>query len=142
LSAPSGLGGLASRIVDAMGGLLGSAVDPLTDPSNFDDRTMNPFDEDADDEDADDDQDADDKPDVKADDPDEAQEAQEAEEPEEPALAEAAAPGNAPPGDVLPPGDVPPTGAAVPQVNGSPADASNGSTPCEIAADELPQAGQ
>ena len=145
LSAPSGLGGLASRIVDAMGGLLGSAVDPLTDPSNFDDRTKNPFDEHADDEDADDDQDADDKPDVKADDPDEAQEAQEAheaEEPEEPALAEAAAPGNAPPGDVLPPGDVPPTGAAAPQVNGSPADASNGSTPCEIAADELPQAGQ
>jgi len=43
---------------------------------------------------------------------------------------------------VPPPGDVPPTGGAVPQVNGSPPNPSNGSTPCEIAADELPQAGQ
>ncbi|MGA7052246.1 MAG: hypothetical protein WBZ37_13430, partial [Mycobacterium sp.] len=95
-----GLGGLASRIVDAMGGLLGSAAGPLTDSSIFDDPmggTKNPFGEDSfdgdedpfdddddgddddddddafdddDDQDADQDHDADDKADDKADDAD------------------------------------------------------------------------
>jgi hypothetical protein len=157
LSGLGGLGGLASRIVDAMGGLLGSATDQLTDPSTFDDPlgTKNPFDQDPSDEDAFDedadeehaDQDADDKPDAKADDTDEPEAA------EEPELAEAAGPVNAPPADppppalVQPPVEPPPpaaapTGGSVPQLNGSPPIPPSGSTPCEIAADQLPQAGQ
>ncbi len=162
-----GLGGLASRIVDAMGGLLGSAADPLADSSTFDDPlgTKNPFDEDAFDDDHDDnngddadknndddhdddaqdtdrDRDAGDKPDDKADDPD---------QPEAAEPAEAAAPVNAPPADVQPPTappigvqppGAPPSGGSVPQVNGSPPKPPEGSTPCEIAADALPQAGQ
>jgi hypothetical protein len=146
-----GLGGLASRIVDAMGGLLGSVGDPLGDSSMLDDPlgTKNPFDGDAFDggdddhddhddvdQDADEDRDADDKPDDTADDP---------------FQPEAPAPANAPPADVPPPTAPPieeqppaepPTGGSVPPVKGSTPEPPEGSTPCEIAADALPQAGQ
>jgi hypothetical protein len=146
-----GLGGLASRIVDAMGGLLGSAADPLGESSTLDDPLgrKNPFDEDAfddghkdddqddnTDQDADEDHDDDDKSDEKADDPDQ---------------PEAAAPLNAPPADVHPPTAppieeqppaAPPSGGPVPEVNGPAPEPPEGSTPCEIAADALPRAGQ
>jgi hypothetical protein len=148
-----GLGGLASRIVDAMGGLLGSAANPLGDSSTLDDSpgTKNPFGEDAfnddrndDDDEHDDgeDHDDDDKPDDKVDDPD---------QPEAAAPDDAAAPLNPPPADGQPPTAPlieqqppaqPPSGGSVPQVNGSAPQPPEGSTPCEIAADALPQAGQ
>ena len=145
LSGLGGLGGLANRIVDEMAGLLGSVADQLPDPLG----TKNPFDEDSSDQDAfnedGDKADADaekaagDKPDAKpdtnADDPDESQ------------GAEAAGPVNVPPPAELPPPveappAAPPTGGPVPQLNGPPTNSPNGSTPCEIAADQLPQAGQ
>ena len=154
-----GLGGLASRIVDAMGGLLGSAADPLGDSSTLDDPlgTKNPFERDAfddghHDDDDDNDQDADeehvddDKPDDKPDDPN------------QPGVAEpaaAATPVQAAPADVQPPTappiedqpapparEAPPSRGSVPPVNGSAPGPPEGSTPCEIAADALPQAGQ
>ena len=149
-----GLGGIASRIVDAMGGLLGSAANPLGDSSALDDSlgAKNPFDEDAfddrdhggDDSGKDDGEDHgdDDKPDEKVDDPD---------QPEAAAPDDAAAPLNPPPADGQPPAAPPidgqptaqpPTGGSAPQVNGSPPEPPEGSTPCEIAADALPQAGQ
>jgi len=152
LSGLGGLAGLANRIVDEMGGLLGSATDQLGDPTTLDDApgTENPFDEDpsgedddAADDEADDDRDAEDQPDVDADEP---------KATEEPELAEAAAPANAPPAgppplaDAQPPVQAPPAappdGGSVPQVNKPPPSPTTGSTPCEIAADALPQAGQ
>ncbi len=147
-----GLGGLASRIVDAMGGLLGSAAGSLGDSSTSDHPlgAKNPFDEDAfgDDERDDEDHDADDaqgvgdKPDDKPDDP---------YRPEVAEPAATAAPAKAPPADVPPltvppteeqPPAEPPTGGSAPPVNGSAPEPPEGSTPCEIAADALPQAGQ
>jgi hypothetical protein len=156
LNGLGGLGGLASRIVDAMGGLLGSAADQLTEPSALDDPlgTKDPFDEDASDEDPfhpdDEHDDADVKPDV------EAEEADAPEDTQEARPVDAAPPGDAPapqgdpppPVDGLPPQvDAPPpaaapTGGPVPPVNGTPPSRTDGSTPCEIAADQLPQAGQ
>lgn len=161
-----GLGGLASRIVDAMGGLLGSAAGSLGDSSTSDHPlgATNPFDEDAfgdderddEDDDADEDQDADDdqgigdKPDDKPDDP---------YQPEVAEPAATAAPATAPPVAVPPPTapraeppieeqpapptrEEPPTDGSVPPVNGSTPEPPEASTPCEIAADALPQAGQ
>ena len=145
-----GLGGLASRIVDAMGGLLGPAGDSLGGSSALDDPlgAKNPFEEDAFDaghqenQDDDDDHDDGDKPDDRADDPDQPEAAQ---------PADAAAPVNPPPADAQPPTAPPteeqppaepPSGGSVPQVNGSVPEPPEGSTPCEIAADALPQAGQ
>jgi len=141
-----GLGGIASRIVDAMGGLLGSAANPLGDSSALDDPlgAKNPFEEDAfnyDRDDEDEDHDDGDEADDKADDPD-----PEAAEPDD-----AAAPVNAPTADGQPPAAPPiegqppvqpPSGESAPQVNGSAPEPLEGSTPCEIAADALPQAGQ
>jgi hypothetical protein len=58
---------------------------------------------------------------------------------------------NPPPADVQPPDVTPieeqppaqaPSGGSVPPVNGSAPEPPEGSTPCEIAADALPQAGQ
>ncbi len=140
-----GLGGLANRIVDAMGGLLGSGG--RGDPGDpFDDEPFgeDPFDEDPfqpDDK-------ADDKPHDEADEkPDEDADGKpvDAAAPvggPQPAVAPQpgeAAPAAAPPlVGPLPPVAVP-APAAVPPV-GAPPD--GGKTPCEIAADELPQAGQ
>ncbi|HUH71245.1 MAG TPA: hypothetical protein VLZ05_21635 [Mycobacterium sp.] len=146
----SGLGGLASRIVDAMGGLLGSAADQLTDPSALDEPlgTRDPFDNDASDEDpfhpddkqddADDKHDdGDDKPHAEPDEPDESEETEEAKPVQEaqPVAAPPPVDGPPPPMDALAPTAAPPTGGPVPP-------AKEGSTPCEIAADQLPQAGQ
>jgi hypothetical protein len=154
-----GLGGLASRIVDAMGGLLGSAGGPLGDSSTFDDPpgAKNPFGEDAFDDgrrdDDDDDDDAFDDEDDQYHDADEKRD-DKADEPDQPGAADpadAAAPVNPPPADVQPPDVTPieeqppaqaPSGGSVPPVNGSAPEPPEGSTPCEIAADALPQAGQ
>jgi hypothetical protein len=142
LSGLGGLGGLASRIVDAMGGLLGSAADL---------GSKDPFDEDAFDEDPfhpDDEHDPDDKPDTEAEESDEPEKAEKAEEDrpvDGPPPAEAPPPvGEPPSADTPPPAgtpapvDAPPPAAPAPAA-GPPA---GGSTPCEIAADQLPQAGK
>jgi hypothetical protein len=151
----SGLGGLASRIVDAMGGLLGSAADQFANPSSLDDTLggKDPFDKDAVDEDPfhpdDENDNADDKPDTEAEESDEPEETEKAEEDrpvDGPPAVEAASPAGAPPSaktpppaDTPPPVDAPPP-AGVPAPAAGPA--TGGSTPCEIAADQLPQAGQ
>ncbi len=141
-----GLGGLANRIVEAMGGLLGSgSLNDSGDPFDGEPFDEDPFDEDpfrpddkpddkADDDEPDDD--ADDKPeDLPVD------EAQPVDGPQ-PAVAPQpaeAVPAVAPPPAAVPPPVAAPAPAAVPPV-GAPPD--GGKTPCEIAADELPQAGQ
>ncbi len=145
---PSGLGGLAglaSRIVDAMGDLVGSAADELGAEDPFDE---DPFH-------ADDEHDvADDKPDE----PEETKEVddiEEAEPGEEDQPADAPTPPDGPPPPVAvaapveasPPIDQPPPIAAPAPVAAAPSGepvppAEEESTPCEIAADQLPQAGQ
>ncbi|KLO28902.1 hypothetical protein [Mycobacterium haemophilum] len=145
-----GLGGLASRIVEAMGDLLGSAAEQLSDPSALDDRLgESPFatDDDATDDDATDD-DAGDNPDARA---EEGEQTAEADKVDEPLPVEESPPGGVPPQvnepleapsvDAPPPVATPPPVAAPPS-NGSAPPPSGRSTPCEIAADELPQAGQ
>jgi hypothetical protein len=155
LSGLGGLGGLASRIVDAMGGLLGSAADQFANPSALDDALggKDPFDKDAVDEDPfhpdDENDDADAKPDTEAEESDEPEETEKAEEdrpvdgsPAVEAASPAGAPPSAetpPPADTPPPVDAPPP-AVAPAPTAGPA--TGGSTPCEIAADQLPQAGQ
>ena len=134
-----GLGGLANRIVDEMSGLLGSAGDELDDPSGL----YDPLDADGPDDKAADDKAADDK----------AADDESAAEPDKPediqaAQAEEAKPADGPPlagppaADTVP-AATPPIGAPPP--GAPPPDAAppvSGKTPCEIAADELPKAGQ
>jgi hypothetical protein len=148
-----GLGGLASRIVDALSGLLGSAGEQLNDPAGLDDPfdTEDPFDPN---DNADDNADnADDNADNADHDADSANNADESDaEPEKPEEiqtieAEEAKPVDAPPpaGGPPPPIDGPPPATIPPPVAAAPpaaAPPSGGKTPCEIAADELPKAGQ
>jgi hypothetical protein len=138
-----GLGGLANRIVDAMSGLLGSAAEQLNDPSGLDDSPDNEDPFDPDDPDDPDDR-ADDEPDAEPKKPDEIQtvEAEEAKPGDTPPPA--APPIDGPPAAVVPPVDAAPPAAAPPAAAPPPVAAppSSGKTPCEIAADELPKAGQ
>jgi hypothetical protein len=133
-----GLSGLAGRIVDAIGGLLGSATDGLGDSSGLDDPAgKDPFDDDiADDEDPF-------HPDDKHDDADKEPDAEKVAEPKESEQAQPVVtqpPAETPP---LPVGEQPPaTPAAAPAPATAPAPPTDGSTPCEIAADQVPQAGQ
>jgi len=135
-----GLIGLAARIVDAMGDLIGSASD---DPGNADPfGGDDPFDEDP--------FHADDAGDVTDEKPDNSDPVKDLDDTEE--ATPDAAPAGAPAPVVAPaPIDEPaPPAAAVPAVApapaaapvAAPAAAPEGSTPCEIAADQLPQAGQ
>ncbi len=133
-----GLGGLASRIVDAMGSLLGSAADQFGDEGSFDDE--DPFHAD----------DVEDKPDE----PDEAKDVEVTPDNEVAKPAEEARPVGAPPPVEGPPvagSPVPmnepaqvaaPEPVAAPPTSGPVPPENEGSTPCEIAADQLPQAGQ
>jgi hypothetical protein len=132
-----GLSGLANRIVDELSGLLGSAGEQRNDPPGLDD-ALDPDDPDDHDDPAelaDDDEQSDAEPEK----PEEIQSVE----------AERARPGDppppiAPPIDVPPPAAVTPVGAPPPVVAPPPVAAppSDGKTPCEIAADELPKAGQ
>lgn len=159
-----GLLGLAGKIVDAMGGLLGSVgdgldgADPFGDQDPLDDNAFHgdPFhaDDPADAKDAGDDADetAADEPGA----PDRPAPAGEAEPNGEPAPSGEAAPTGEPaqPVEATPPATppaAPPPGApppAEPPADPGPAPAAAqptpepGSTPCQIAADQLPQAGQ
>jgi hypothetical protein len=132
----SGLGGLASRIVDAVGSLLGSAGDSAGDPSALDASDGDPFH-------------ADDRHGDAVDKPDEPEAIKEADQTEEARPAEEARPVDGPPPVDAPPApvgappapvDAPAPVAAAP--TDGPAPPAQGSTPCEIAADQLPQAGQ
>jgi len=149
---PSGLGGLAGlarRIVDAMGDLIGSAAgdlgggaDPFdhgaVDEDSFDERPFHPDEEH-------------DATDTQSDEPDQTDEVDDTEQAE---LREDARPDGGPPPDgrasqldaaapaatAVPAPEPQPVAAAPP---GAPVPAvKEGSTPCETAADELPQAGQ
>ena len=131
-----GLSGLANRIVDEMSGLLGSAGEQLNDPPGLDD-ALDTDDHDGPDDTADDDDQSDAEPEK----PDEIQSVK----------AEEAKPADTPPPPAGPPPIDPPPPAAIPPVDPPPAAAppppaaappSGGKTPCEIAADELPKAGQ
>jgi len=133
----SGLGGLASRIVDAMSSLLGSAADSLGDRSAMDGIDgEDPFHAD----------DVEDKPD-KPDDPKAAKEVEKTPDTGVAKPAEGARPVDAPPPVDGPPTETPPAPVNAPAPvaappNGGPVPpVDRASTPCEIAADQLPQAG-
>lgn len=139
----AGLLGLAGRIVDAVGGLLGSAGDERGAADPFDDGDA--FDEDPFEAD-----DKDDETDTTGDEPAKAEDAEDTEEtqPEAaaqpvdaPLPADAPVPAGPPPPPIAAPVDAP-APAAAPPAGDPPAPATDGKTPCEIAADQLPQAGQ
>ncbi|MBI2694347.1 hypothetical protein [Mycobacterium nebraskense] len=128
-----GLLGLASRIVDAVGGLLGSAgdelgaADPVEDGDAFDE---DPFEaDDTDDEPAETERTED------VADTDEVKPGAAAQPIEAPVPADAAPPPVAAPVETPAPAGAPAAGEPAPP-------ATDGKTPCEIAADQLPQAGQ
>jgi hypothetical protein len=138
-----GLGGLANRIVDAMGSLLGSAADQFGDEGSLDDE--DPFH-------ADDVEDKHDEPD-EAKEVDETRDAEAAKPAEEARPVDARAPVGAPPVEGAPVEGAPapmnepapvaaPEPVAAPPTSGPAPPVNEGSTPCEIAADQLPQAGQ
>ncbi|OMC21251.1 hypothetical protein [Mycobacterium colombiense] len=139
LAGGGGLLGLAGRIVDALGGLIGSAGDG---PDGAD--ALNGG------------QDALDEKPFHADDPENTVVDKSTDDPEDPAEADQAQPAGGPqpePDDAIqpvdtapppadaPPPDAPPTAPAAPVAEPAPA-AEPEKTPCEIAADQLPQAGQ
>lgn len=133
------IGGVVGKIVDGIGDLVGSLADGFSDPSGSDDSPLDdaPDVDDPVDDAANDDDVHDEAADAKPAETDATDEDATAEAPAEnpPAAGDSVAePADQP---VTPPPDVPPP--AVP----APAEAPpEGSTPCEIAADELPQAGQ
>ncbi|WP_176357599.1 hypothetical protein [Mycobacterium persicum] len=138
-----GLGELAGRIVDAMADLLGTATGPLADPLVSQSPAV-----------PDDPLGGDVADDAGADEAETVAAAKEAGEPRAATGTDAAAalapvarlPSGAEPPAAGPPVTEPPPSGAPPAsapVHGSPPQpATNGSTPCEIAADELPKAGQ
>jgi hypothetical protein len=145
------IGGVVGKIVDGIGGLLGSLADGLTDPSGSGDPLLDdsldaddPLGDDADpadDDNTDDNDDSDDADDADTADaqPAGADKDPSAEEPAESASAAddsvddpTAQQGTTPPAEPPPPGQPP----------APPAQQRDESTPCEIAEDELPQAGQ
>ncbi|MCV7030114.1 hypothetical protein [Mycobacterium sherrisii] len=138
LGSLGGLGGLASRIVDALGSLLGPGADDVDDPAGLDDATADdPFGDPDEDPFQPEDEDEHDKPDQ----PEEAQVV--AEQPPAPDPAPVDVPADMP-ADAPPPAPQPAAGPAAPAAAApvTPAPATGGSTPCEIAADQVPQAGQ
>jgi hypothetical protein len=127
-----GLGGLANRIVEAMGSLLGSGADPAG--------TADAFDDDEDPFQPGDVEHIKDKPDA----PQEVKEADKVPDTAAAKPAEEAIPVADPPPPVAdPPAPAPVADPpAPPPVAEPPPPATETSTPCEIAADQLPQAGR
>lgn len=128
-----GLAGLGSQLADAIGGLLSGTSDSALDPPQLDDRVLDETDE----------------PDFESDDepaPEETDESDEAEavEVDEASTESPDACADGPAADMPPEDPVPttPPPAPSPAVEPPPtAEPLGAATPCEIAADELPQAG-
>lgn len=129
----AGLLGLAGRIVDAVGGLIGSAGDEAGAGDPFDEGDAldeDPFKPDDEDDEPIRTEDSENAADTGGSEPDVAAQPRAAPQPADTPAPPVEAPANPPP-PVAPPaagGPVPP--------------ATDGKTPCEIAADQLPQAGQ
>lgn len=150
----SGLSGIGQQLADVFGSLLGSADDALAETPDIDESDFDEPDDDLDDE-------LDDEADGKGDeelgddvDDENLDAAADSEQPVEGAVAEgicepAETPGDQPvavepPPAVEPaptPAPVPPEAAPVAEP-AAPADPAANETPCEIAADELPQVGE
>ena len=136
----SGLSGLGQQLADAFGSLLGSGDEALADTPDIDDGEL---DEDVDDKLADDPEDGDEPVEPAAD----LEEESAAEEPVEAPVVESAdacEPAETPV-DPPPPEEPAPTPAPVPPPSEPappPSPAAAAETPCEIAADELPQVGE
>jgi hypothetical protein len=142
-----GLSGFGQQLADAFGGLLGSADEALGDTSGIDDPELDDeLDDDLDDEDELDDgpDEDDDKPVDPAAEPEEEPAAEELVEP--PAVEPVCEPAEAPvPAEPPPPEEPAPTPVAVPpppEPLPPPEPMGANETPCEIAADELPQVGE
>jgi hypothetical protein len=136
----SGLSGLGQQLADAFGSLLGSADEALADTPDIDDGDL---DEDVDDKLADDPEDGD-EPVEPAADPEEESAAEEPVEAPVVESADACEPAETPV-DPPPPEEPAPTPAPVPPPSEPappPSPAAAAETPCEIAADELPQVGE
>jgi hypothetical protein len=138
-----GLGGLVSKIVDGIGGLVGSLADGFSDPSGSGDPLLDdPLDDDdplGDDADATDDDDIDDDDSGIADTADAEPVSTNEDAADEAPVESPPAAGDSVDEPVAQPVTPQPPDAA-PQAPSEPR--PDGSTPCEIAADELPQAGQ
>jgi hypothetical protein len=152
----SGLSGLGQQLGETLGGLFGSADDALSDPPELDDpRELDEPPEPDDDPSKDplDDDPSDDAPEDEAADEDDAA-AEEGEVSIDPAVdagdacaqETGAVPAEVPPpAEPPPPPEPAPTPAPLPPPPESappPSPAADSETPCEIAADELPQVGQ
>ncbi|MFI5509376.1 hypothetical protein ACIA48_18060 [Mycobacterium sp. NPDC051804] len=134
----SGLSGFGGQLGDLLGGLMGTSQDALSDLPEPDevepDELEEPDDEDTADEDDEEDQEEIEAEDAELDEADEATTATDsAEEPVEEPPAEPLAAEATP---------VPPPTPAPPRIEPLAAPAPEAGTPCEIAADELPQVGE
>jgi hypothetical protein len=133
-----GIGGVVGQIVDTIGGLLGSLVDGFGDPAASDDSLVDdPFDPDdplADDDAADEAEPAGAAAEADADPDKPAEQLTDSPTPPADAVGEPAVQQDAPP----PIGPSPPAD----ELSAAAGPRPEGSTPCEIAEDELPQAGQ
>jgi hypothetical protein len=142
------IGGVVGKIVDGIGGLLGSLADGFSDPSGSEDPLLDdpldvddPLVGDTDNDDTDDET-ADPEPtDAERVDKDSTDEDVTAEAPAENPPAASDAVDEPVAQQVTAPPDAPPPDAPPPEAPSS-EPLSDKSTPCEIAADELPQAGQ
>jgi hypothetical protein len=146
----SGLSGFGQQLADAFGSLLGSADEALTDTPDIDDPAI---DDELDDDDLDDDAEDDDAVETAAEVEDEAAAEETAEdpmvdaevacEPVDPAApADPSAPVDPPPPEEPTPTSVPPPPEPAPPPDPVPEPMAAAETPCEIAADELPQVGE
>jgi hypothetical protein len=127
------IGGVVGKIVDGIGGLLGSLADGLGDTPETGDSLV---DDPLTDEDKPDDTDEDKAETIIADD------AEKPSAPDQPAAETVDEPAAPAPPDALQP-DAPQPDAPLPAEQSPPAaEQADASTPCEIAEDELPQAGQ
>jgi hypothetical protein len=140
----SGLGGFGQQLADALGGLFGSTDDGLLDPPDLDEPEI---DEDLDDEE--DDDDLGDEPEGPEDDEVVEPAAEEFDEPADPAVAEPVCepvdvpdPVEPSPEPVATPVPEPPPPDDAPPPPEPPPEPVAAETPCEIAADEVPQVGQ
>ena len=128
----SGLSGLGQQLADAFGSLFGSADDGLPETPDFDEPAL----DDEPDPEVDDDEKVDPAADSEEEDP-------ALEETVEPVVAEDTCAATEPPADPMPPAE--PVATAVPpplEPAPPPPEPTAAETPCEIAADELPQAGE